>query len=108
MFSIHLPPVRERKDNLPELLQSLLIKLNRKLNKHISKKEVGVIEMLKTYSWLGNIRELENTLIQATIFTHGDVLKKKNIPSFHHTAQTNEPARPKPINFHVRSGKGSH
>lgn len=87
MFSIHLPPVRERKDDLPELVQSLLIKLNRKLNKHVVKVEDGVIELLKTYNWPGNIRELENTIIQAMILTHGDVLEKKNIPSFHQSPE---------------------
>lgn len=82
MFSIHLPPIRERKDDLPELVQSLLIKLNRKFNKHVVKVEDGVIDLLKTYNWPGNIRELENTIIQAMILTHGDVLEKKNIPAF--------------------------
>lgn len=82
MFSIHLPPVRERKDDLPELVQSLLLRLNRKFNKHVVKVEAGVIELLKNYYWPGNIRELENTIIQAMILTHGDVLEKKNIPSF--------------------------
>jgi two-component system response regulator AtoC len=90
MFSIHLPPIRERKDDLPELVQSLLMKLNRKLNKHISKVEDGVIEVLKTYDWPGNIRELENTLIQAMILTHGDVLEKKNIPPLHQVIKTNK------------------
>lgn len=87
MFSIHLPPIRERKDDIPELVQSLLIRLNRKFNKRVVKVEDGLIEMLKTYDWRGNIRELENTLIQAMILTHGDVLEKKNIPPFQHTAR---------------------
>lgn len=91
MFSIHLPPIRERKDDLPELVQSLLMKLNRKLNKHISKVEDGVIELLKTHDWPGNIRELENTLIQAMILTHGDVLEKKNIPAFDQAIKPNKP-----------------
>ena len=95
MFSIHLPPVRERKDDLPELVQSLLIKLNRKFNKHVIKVEDGVIDLLKTYNWPGNIRELENTLIQAMILTHGDVLEKKNIPAFDHSSD--QPGMSKPV-----------
>jgi two-component system response regulator AtoC len=82
MFSIHLPPVRERKEDIPELVQSLLLKLNRRFNKHVVKVEEGLIDLLKSYSWPGNIRELENTLTQAMILTHGDVLEKKNIPAF--------------------------
>jgi two-component system response regulator AtoC len=90
MFSIHLPPIRERKDDIPELVQSLLIKLNRKFNKHVVKVEEGVIELLKSYNWPGNIRELENTLIQAMILTHGDVLEKKNIPTLRKSSGTSE------------------
>lgn len=80
MFSIHLPPIRERKDDITELVQSLLIKLNRKFNKRVVKVEDGLIEMLKAYDWPGNIRELENTLIQALILSRSDVLEKKNLP----------------------------
>jgi len=87
MFSIHLPPIRERKDDIPELIQSLLIKLNRRFNKHVVKVEDGVIELLKNYDWPGNIRELENTLTQAMILTHDDVLKKQNIPPFSQSAK---------------------
>lgn len=90
MFSIHLPPIRERKDDIPELVQSLLIKLNRKFNKHVVKVEDGVIDLLKSYNWPGNIRELENTLIQAMILTHGDVLEKKNIPALRKTSGSTE------------------
>jgi len=95
MFSIHLPPVRERKDDLPELVQSLLIKLNRKFNKHVVKVEDGVIDLLKTYNWPGNIRELENTIIQAMILTHGDVLEKKNVPAF--DLSSDQPGMSKPV-----------
>jgi len=87
MFAIHLPPLRERKDDIPELIRSLLIKLNRKFNKRVVKLEDGLIEMLKVYNWPGNIRELENTLTQALILTHGDVLEKKNIPPLRNTSE---------------------
>jgi two-component system response regulator AtoC len=90
MFSIHLPPLRERREDIPELVQSLLIKLNRKFNKHVVKVEDGVIELLKSYNWPGNIRELENTLIQALILTHSDVLEKKNIPNLRKSSGPSE------------------
>ena len=74
------------------MIQSLLIKLNRRLNKHVVKVEDGIIDYLKTYDWPGNIRELENTIIQAMILTHGDVLEKKNLPPFYHATHRVEPA----------------
>ncbi len=79
VFTITLPPLRERIDDIPELLQNLLQKLNRKLNRRVHKVEDGVTGILKNYDWPGNIRELENILLQAIILSHGDVLERKNI-----------------------------
>jgi len=79
VFTITLPPLRERIDDIPELLQNLLQKLNRKLNRRVHKVEDGVTGILKNYEWPGNIRELENILLQAIILSHGDVLERKNI-----------------------------
>lgn len=79
VFTIHIPPLRERIEDIPELLQNLLQKLNRKLGRHVVKVEDGLVEMLKKYTWPGNIRELENVLTQAIILSQGDVLERKNI-----------------------------
>ncbi len=81
MFAIILPPLRDRKDDIPELVRALLIRLNRKYNRHVVKVERGVMEMLQKYHWPGNLQELENTITQAMFLTHGDVLEKKNIPT---------------------------
>ncbi|NCC73380.1 MAG: sigma-54-dependent Fis family transcriptional regulator [Sphingobacteriia bacterium] len=79
IFTIQIPPLRERIDDIPELVQNLLTKLNRKLNRKVVKVEDGVNDILKKHSWPGNIRELENVLMQAVILSQGDVLEKKNI-----------------------------
>lgn len=79
VFSIFIPPLRDRIDDIPELLQNLLERLNRKLNRKVQKVEEGVEEILKKFNWPGNIRELENVLMQAVILSHGDVLERKNL-----------------------------
>lgn len=79
VFTIALPPLRRRKDDIEELVKHLVQKLNRKLNKRILKIGDGVIELLKEHSWPGNVRELENTLMQAMIMTRSDVLEKEHI-----------------------------
>jgi two-component system response regulator AtoC len=79
VFHIVLPPLRQRLEDIPELLSHLIQKLNRKLNKNIAKIEDGVVEMLKNYDWPGNIREMENVLTQAIILSRGDVLEKEHI-----------------------------
>ncbi|MFP4470098.1 MAG: sigma-54-dependent transcriptional regulator [Bacteroidales bacterium] len=79
IFTLHIPPLRERQEDIPELVRILLQKLNRRLNRQVLKIENGVEEVLKKYHWPGNIRELENILVQAMILTHGDVLELKSL-----------------------------
>ena len=80
MFVLYLPPLRDRLEDIDELAQIILSRLNRRLNKKVSKIEDGVLDYLKNYSWPGNIRELENVLTQAAILAHNDVLELRNIP----------------------------
>jgi DNA-binding NtrC family response regulator len=72
---IHVPPLRERLDDIPFLVMHFVRKLNEELCKSVVKVPYGVIERLKTYDWPGNIRELENTVMQGLIAAQGDVLE---------------------------------
>ncbi|MDP2423170.1 MAG: sigma-54 dependent transcriptional regulator [Bacteroidales bacterium] len=83
VLNIYVPPLRQRKDDIPELVEQLLQQYNRKLNKQINKIEDGVLEILKKYDWQGNIRELENTLVQAMLLSRGDVLEKQHVLLYH-------------------------
>jgi DNA-binding NtrC family response regulator len=79
VFSIDVPPLRERKDDIPNLVTYLLKKINRDLHKNVRKIPFEVMEMLQNHEWIGNVRELENTLMQAIVLAKGDVLEKENI-----------------------------
>ncbi|GAB1403389.1 MAG: sigma-54 dependent transcriptional regulator [Lentimicrobiaceae bacterium] len=79
VFTIALPALKDRKDDIPLLTSHLILKLNRKLNKKITKLGEGVIDLLLAHDWPGNVRELENTLMQAMIMTHGEVLEKESL-----------------------------
>jgi len=79
VFTIDLPPLRERKDDIRDLVIHFLYKLNKRFNRNVTKIGEGVIEMLKTHDWLGNVRELENTILQALVLSKSDVLEKDNI-----------------------------
>lgn len=79
VFTIQLPTLRERKEDISELVIHFLNKLNKKFNKNVTKIGDGVIEMLKEHSWHGNVRELENTILQAIIMSKNDVIEKHNI-----------------------------
>ncbi len=79
VFTFNIPPLRFRKEDIADLVNHFIIKHNKKLNKKITKVADGVISFLQSYEWPGNTRELENTLLQAMVMTHGNVLEKDNI-----------------------------
>lgn len=79
VFTINIPPLRQRLDDLPDLVNNLIGKLNRKLNKKILKIEDGFVELLRQYNWPGNVGELENVLTQALILSRGDMLEKEHL-----------------------------
>jgi len=79
VFSIDIPPLRERIDDLPTLVSYFLKKINHELHKYVTKIPDEVMEILKNHFWVGNVRELENTLMQAVVLSTNDVLLKENI-----------------------------
>lgn len=79
VFTIELPPLRKRKEDINDLTYFFLQRYNRKLQKNITQVGEGVFEKLKSYDWPGNIRELENMILQAMIVGRGNTLDKDNI-----------------------------
>jgi two-component system response regulator AtoC len=79
VFSIDIPPLKERKEDIPLLVVHFLNKINKQLHKMVRKIPYEVMEILENYEWVGNVRELENTLTQAVVLAKGDVLEKENI-----------------------------
>jgi two-component system response regulator AtoC len=79
VFTIDMPPLRERKEDINDLVIHFLYKLNKRFNRNVTKIGDGVIEMLQQHNWSGNVRELENTVLQAMIVAKNDVLEKENI-----------------------------
>lgn len=79
VFTVQLPPLRERRDDIKDLTIHFLTKLNKRFNKNVTKIGDGVIEMLQQHTWPGNVRELENTIMQAIVMSKNDVLEVENI-----------------------------
>ncbi len=79
VVSIDIPPLRDRTEDIPHLVKHFLQKINTELHKNVNKVPEDVMEMLKSYTWVGNVRELENTLTQAVVLSSDDVLLKENI-----------------------------
>jgi len=80
VVEINLPSLRERKDDIPELVGYLVEKINRELRKNVRKVPPDVMKVLSDLPWKGNVRELENALTRAVILAKGDVILKENLP----------------------------
>jgi len=72
---IHLPPLRERKEDIPILISELLKEINKKYNKNITKINPDFIDYVKRLELKGNVRELKNIIEKAVILAEGDELK---------------------------------
>ena len=101
VFTLDLPPLRERKDDIRDLVIHFLHKLNKRFNKNVVKIGEGVLDLLGSHDWQGNVRELENTILQAIVISKSDVLEKENITL--NTRQTHQDAAQEPVMKHLRS-----
>nr|WP_255444155.1 sigma 54-interacting transcriptional regulator [Robiginitalea sp. SC105] len=79
VFPIEVPPLRERREDIPILVEHFVDKFNKEYNKNIQFVSDHAMEKLKGYSWPGNIRELENLIERASILSNGETL---TIPGF--------------------------
>ncbi len=80
VVEVKLPPLRERKEDIPLLVAYLLEKVNRRLHTNVRKVPDNVMHTLVGYEWRGNVRELENALTRAVTLAQGDVLLAEYLP----------------------------
>jgi DNA-binding NtrC family response regulator len=88
VFAIHLPPLRERGDDLALLVQFYLRRGSRDLGREVREVAPEALERLRGYSWPGNVRELQSVLKQALLRTHGPVLLPDFLPELPETTGT--------------------
>jgi two-component system nitrogen regulation response regulator GlnG len=81
VFAIHLPPLRERGDDLPLLVRHYLRRFNRELGKDVQTVAPEALEALRQYPWPGNVRELQSALKQALLRAGGTVLMPEFLPA---------------------------
>jgi len=75
VIHVRIPPLSERRDDIPLLVEHFLKKINRDVHKEVFKVPDEVMGRLKTYEWRGNVRELENVLTRAVVLSKGEVLE---------------------------------
>ncbi|MHB8828096.1 MAG: sigma-54 interaction domain-containing protein [Syntrophales bacterium] len=75
VFPITIPPLRQRKEDIPVMVQSFIERFARKLGKQITSIQKGTLKALNDYPWPGNVRELENIIERAVILCPGPILQ---------------------------------
>lgn len=78
--SFSLPPLRERQEDIPLLVNHCLARLNRSYRKEVRGVDPKVMALLQHYSWPGNVRELERVLEHAFVFVKGAVITREHLP----------------------------
>ncbi len=81
VIGIHLPPLRDRKEDIPLLAYQFLNKYNQKLKRNIREISIDAMQALQSYSWVGNVRELENVVERCVVLTTADTIKAKDLPA---------------------------
>jgi len=75
-----MPPLRDHKDDLRELVKSLLAEMNKKHERKVADVSEAVLNLFQSYSWPGNVRELRNTLERAVIVCESGLIETKHLP----------------------------
>ena len=97
VFPIELPPLRERREDIPLLVHSFMSRFSRRMQKRVRSVPEGAMEALMDADWPGNVRELENFIERCVILTQGDEL---NVPRTELKQAATRTAMPAAPSFH--------
>ena len=102
VFNIHMPALREHKEDVQDLVQALLEEMNNKHGRKVAAISDAVLNQFRNYSWPGNVRELRNTLERAIIICEGAVIETKHLPpGFGQTPVRSTPSDPDAVRLGV-------
>jgi DNA-binding NtrC family response regulator len=80
VFNLHMPPLREHKEDIPQLVESLLTDMNAKHGRQVSGVHESVLQLFTSFNWPGNVRELRNTLERAVIVCDTPLIEIRHLP----------------------------
>jgi len=80
VFNIHMPPLREHKEDIPAIVDSMLAEMNRKHGRDVTVVDADMMGRMMAYDWPGNVRELRNTIERAVVLCGGTVIESKHLP----------------------------
>jgi two-component system response regulator AtoC len=79
VVTLSIPPLRDRPEDVPLLVEHLLVKINQRLHKNLRRVPRETLEKLMAREWPGNVRELENLLTRAAVLSQGDLLLEEHL-----------------------------
>jgi two-component system response regulator AtoC len=80
VMQLHLPPLRERTEDIPALCQIFIERFRQELNKHVTSISPAAMAMMMKHPWPGNVRELENIIQRAVVLADNDTVIPENLP----------------------------
>ncbi len=98
VFPIHIPPLRERREDIPHLLQHFLKRFSREFNKRIREISREALDLLMRYHWPGNVRELRNVVERICIMHNTEIIRPEHLPR---EIWGEEPRREVPFSFEI-------
>ncbi len=101
-FEIEIPPLRERREDLPKLTDTFLRRFATQLGKPLPQLDAETLELLRAYPWPGNVRELQNAIEHALVLGDGPVLLPRHLPREIQTpdlARSTAPRTGAPVSF---------
>ena len=111
IFPIHIPPLRERREDIPALANHFLTKYNHEIGKDVTHISAEAMRMLFLYDWPGNARQLENIIQRAIIMCQGRTLRPEHfssleIPTVEEVPKTVDELKEKKRDLRIRSVEG--
>ncbi|HBV68326.1 MAG TPA: sigma-54-dependent Fis family transcriptional regulator, partial [Clostridiales bacterium] len=79
-ITIYVPPLRERKEDIPAFIKFFLNNFKNEMKKNITKIDDGLMDILLSYDYPGNIRELRNIVERLVVLSDDGILKKRDLP----------------------------
>ncbi|HEX4604821.1 MAG TPA: sigma-54 dependent transcriptional regulator [Candidatus Angelobacter sp.] len=80
VFNIHMPPLREHREDVPQLMDALLADMNTKHGRNVGGVSEVVLQMFQGHNWPGNVREMRNTMERAVIVCDGPLIEPRHLP----------------------------
>src|SRR5258705_11059420 len=94
--SLHLPPLRDRREDIPALADAFLQKISDERKEPVKQLSTDALDAINVYDWPGNVRELENALEHAAILTRDEEIAISSFPERITPPNTHPPPPPRP------------